>query len=111
MQLTRSRAIDRLRSRPKLTTVALETDAGSMTSSTASDPAAELIHDERRVQVRRALSTLNAAERQVVECGYFDGLSHTQIATKLNQPLGTVKAHMRQGLVKLREFFSRVAAG
>jgi RNA polymerase sigma-70 factor, ECF subfamily len=111
IQLTRSRAIDRLRSRPKLSTIALDTPAGLLPVITENDPSAELVREERQAQVRRALGTLNLAQRQVVECAYFDGLSHTEIAAKLQQPLGTVKAHMRQGLVKLREFFSRSSVG
>jgi RNA polymerase sigma-70 factor (ECF subfamily) len=59
---------------------------------------------ERREQadaVRHALQTLPGEQRQVIELAYFDGLSHSQIAATLSQPVGTVKGRMRLGLLKL----------
>jgi RNA polymerase sigma-70 factor, ECF subfamily len=52
-------------------------------------------------QVRRALGALPEEQRRVIELAYFDGLTHTQIAAKLDQPVGTVKGRMRLGLEKL----------
>lgn len=53
-------------------------------------------------QVRSALSTLPAEQRQVIELAYFGGFSHTEISTMLGLPTGTVKGRMRLGLTKLR---------
>ncbi|NEQ69055.1 MAG: sigma-70 family RNA polymerase sigma factor, partial [Symploca sp. SIO2D2] len=54
-------------------------------------------------RVNEALEQLSAKQRQVLELAYYEGLSHTQIAQRLNLPLGTVKTHCRRGLLKLRE--------
>jgi RNA polymerase sigma-70 factor, ECF subfamily len=64
---------------------------------------------EQAAEVRRALEALPEEQRRVIELAYFDGLTHTQIATKLNQPVGTVKGRMRLGLVKLQAQLADVA--
>ena len=53
-------------------------------------------------EVRSALETLPADQRQVIELAYFGGFSHSQIADMLELPSGTVKGRMRLGLAKLR---------
>jgi RNA polymerase sigma-70 factor (ECF subfamily) len=70
-------------------------------------PARERTEDEveRRSDarlVRRALDELPQDQRQVIELAYFGGFSHSQIATALGVPAGTVKGRMRLGLSKLR---------
>lgn len=62
----------------------------------------EVERREEARQVREALSTLPDDQRQVVELAYFGGFTHTQIATMLSLPAGTVKGRMRLGLTKLR---------
>ncbi len=56
---------------------------------------------EQSALVRRALGELPDEQRRVIELAYFDGLTHTQIAAKLEQPVGTIKGRMRLGLLKL----------
>jgi len=100
--LTRSRAIDRTRSlasRPNVTSD--NTDIGQTT--TALDPLTSLDLDEQRKRVRDALSALDPAQREVLECSFYEGLSHSEIAEKLQKPLGTVKTYIRQGLIRLRD--------
>ncbi len=54
-------------------------------------------------RIRGAMSKLNSNHRSVIEMAYFDGLSQTEIAEKLGQPLGTVKTWVRTALKNLRE--------
>jgi RNA polymerase sigma-70 factor (ECF subfamily) len=61
----------------------------------------EVQQREQAKKVRRALGTLPNEQRAVIELAYFDGLTHTQIATKLGRPVGTIKGRMRLGLLKL----------
>jgi len=53
--------------------------------------------------VRLALSRLPFDQRQAIELAFFGGLTHPEIAETLHQPLGTIKARIRRGLLKLRE--------
>lgn len=53
--------------------------------------------------VRAAFSYLNQKQKQVLELAYFEGLSQSEIAAKLSEPLGTVKSWMRAGLTRMRE--------
>ena len=69
-------------------------------SAAAVEP--ESVIDRART-VRLALSSLNANEKQVLELAYFEGCSHSEIATRLGAPLGTVKSWMRAALGRLRE--------
>ena len=63
--------------------------------------------------VRQAIETLSPPQRQAIELAFFEGLSQSEIAARLNEPLGTVKTRVRLGMQKLREslrpyFFERV---
>lgn len=57
--------------------------------------------DEAR-EVRRALTTLPSDQSRVIELAYFGGFTHSEIATMLGAPIGTVKGRMRLGLEKMR---------
>lgn len=98
--LSRSRAIDRLRqlgARERLATAtALETPAE------ASDAAQDAYRSEQKEIVAAALAQLPEEQRQALLLAYFDGLTQTEIAARLNTPLGTVKTRMRAGMIKLR---------
>lgn len=54
-------------------------------------------------QVRRALKSLPEAQRSVIELAYFEGLTHQEIAARLNEPVGTIHTRARLALQKLRE--------
>jgi RNA polymerase sigma-70 factor (ECF subfamily) len=68
-----------------------------------SDPAGSVDHAERRVHVREALASLSPPQRQAIELAYFEGLSQSEIAERLQEPLGTIKTRVRLGMQKLRE--------
>ena len=68
-------------------------------------PADELIAREQADRVRAALMQLPLDQRRALELAYFDGLSQTEIAAKLQTPLGTVKTRIRTALATLRRSF------
>lgn len=70
------------------------------------DVASAAIETEQRQIISDALSQLPMAQRQAIELAYFGGLSHQEIALKLNRPLGTVKTRVRLGLHKLKSLLS-----
>ena len=101
MNQARSRAIDRLRfdNRRK------RSSSGDMQppSDGAPDPRDVLELQERGESLRAALATLTPHEREAIETTFFAGLTHTEAAARLNQPLGTIKTRIRSGLQKLRD--------
>lgn len=99
----RSRAIDRVRARRRRneTFVAPVSEAIDSGTDPASGDVGERIHDVRTV--RSALDRLPEAQRQVIELAYCAGLTQTEIAERVKQPLGTVKTRIRLGLMRLRE--------
>jgi RNA polymerase sigma-70 factor, ECF subfamily len=56
-------------------------------------------------KVHRALAELPPEQRKSLELAYFEGLSHTEIASRTGDPLGTVKTRIRQALITLRKVF------
>jgi len=57
---------------------------------------------EIRVLVMKALVELPAAQRQAVELSYYEGLSHSEIAERLKEPVGTIKTRIKLGMSKLK---------
>ena len=104
--LTRSRAIDRIRSgaspavqvgiEPSRSPESLESDDDVQYPPEAKEDS------ELRLTIAKAMAELPAAQREALEMAYYHGLSHTEIAAKLNQPLGTVKTRIKLAMMKLR---------
>jgi RNA polymerase sigma-70 factor, ECF subfamily len=108
--LTRSRAIDRLRARSvrgQTATVPLDATVASRTADVGPSPYETQADQELRIAVGNAITGLPAAQQQAIELAYYDGLSHNEIAARLNQPLGTVKTRIKLGMSKLREALRR----
>jgi RNA polymerase sigma-70 factor, ECF subfamily len=101
--VTRSRATDRLRSRGSRLRFLERFRRGIQVTSSKDSPLEVASMNERSRSVKAALATVPAPEREVLELAYFEGLSQSQIAERLNLPLGTVKSRSRQGLQKLRQ--------
>jgi len=104
--LCRSRAIDRLRAKGRrdsgLGLIAQQqSKAVSPAVGRESEAAAEI--QMRRTRIQAALDTLTPEQRGALELAYYGGLSHSEIAAKLGEPLGTIKTRIRQGLLMLRE--------
>ena len=110
LTLTRNRAIDRVRSRKRrseILTQSAPADLGYTDADDAKlDSADNLWVKEKASAVRTAVATLPADQRQALQLAYFGGLTQQQIAEKLAQPLGTVKARIRRALLKLRDVIS-----
>jgi RNA polymerase sigma-70 factor (ECF subfamily) len=100
--IARSRALDRVRSGSYDQRHSEPLDAASHHVAVSGADEAALAAGTQR-HVRRALDSLSPAQREVMELAYYGGLSHSEIALKLGQPLGTVKTRTRLGMIKLRE--------
>ena len=98
--LARSRAIDRLRSQTSHHQRLHKWHL--MMANVSTTPLDMATLTERGEHIRQALTTLSEKERQVIEIAYYEGLSQSEIAQRLNVPLGTVKSRSRQALRKLR---------
>jgi RNA polymerase sigma-70 factor, ECF subfamily len=104
LTIGRRKALDRLRSRKRNREEPMEAMSGfDDLPSGSPSPAAEAEGSELRESVRSALRELPGEQREVLELGYFSGLSQAEIAEKTGQPLGTVKTRMRLAIQKLRE--------
>ena len=104
LTITHHRAIDELRRR-RARGQHDDIDIVLATAEAADgDPAHEAALAETREAVRQALQHLPEAQRRPIELAYFGGLSQAEIATMLDEPLGTIKTRMRLALQKLREF-------
>ncbi len=95
--IARNRAIDSLRKRRP------ETDIADVVVSVDPDMAGDAERARAMEKVRGALGTMPAAQRTALEMAYFEGLTHTEIASKTGEPLGTIKTRIRAGLLALRK--------
>jgi RNA polymerase sigma-70 factor, ECF subfamily len=101
--LTRSRAIDKLRSRASEQKSIVRLQQISIPETERPTLLDSVSLAEEQTLVRASLSKLREQQRQVLEQSYYQGLSQSAISQNLNLPLGTVKTHMRQGLIELRK--------
>lgn len=106
VSIARSRAIDRLRSRKIRSEREQEAvrEISHRISNVHNDGATDtVLGKEQSRAVRQALQELPENQRVALELAYFEGLSQSEIASRLDQPLGTVKTRMQLGMKKLRE--------
>ena len=104
LTMARTRAIDRLRARrSRFEGRTGESAALDDLAAVQPDAASAMLNEEQTRLVRRALGELPLLQRIAIELAYYEGLSHSEIAERLEQPLGTVKTRIRLGLMKLRD--------
>jgi RNA polymerase sigma-70 factor (ECF subfamily) len=103
--LTRNRAIDVVRARGRRTEY--ETASFDAESEPVSTPEHETSDAQRARAVRSALALLSDDQRRTLDLAYFSGLSHSEIAAHLGQPLGTVKTRILQAVRILRAELAR----
>lgn len=103
--LVRNRAIDRIRaSQRRLRLAQAAAPELAFAADSATPSANERLHGaEKASLIHSAIQTLPEDQRHSIQLAYFSGLTHFEIAEKLQAPLGTVKARIRRGLLKLRD--------
>lgn len=102
--LARNRAIDRIRASQRRNRLAEEAGAEQSQATPATGTANEAIYGHEQAKlIASAMVELPAEQRQAIELAYFSGLTQDEISKKLSAPLGTVKARIRRGLLKLRD--------
>jgi RNA polymerase sigma-70 factor (ECF subfamily) len=110
LTMARSRAIDRLRARRARPDAHTAVDTVERPAP-AADPADAIAAERDAERVRLALDALPALQRLALELAYFEGLTQSEIASRLEEPLGTVKTRIRLGLIKLRDALTGSPAG
>jgi RNA polymerase sigma-70 factor, ECF subfamily len=107
LTMTRSRALDLMRFRAvrclREEDLSADLTQRLCASVDQSDPTRPRGAFERDQLVHAAIAELPSDQRRAIELAYFPGLSHTEIAERLGEPLGTVKTRIRLGMLKLRE--------
>jgi RNA polymerase sigma-70 factor, ECF subfamily len=104
LTLARNRALDHLRLKSERQR-RREEQTEEFPQIAAAAPEYEKALDEKRraERVRALIGSLPGAQKKAIELAYFEGLSHSEIAASLNEPLGTVKSWIRNGLIRLKE--------
>jgi RNA polymerase sigma-70 factor, ECF subfamily len=102
--LVRNKAIDRIRASQRRTRLAEEAGLESAIAAEVSETTNETVHGHEKAKlIQAAIVQLPAEQRQAIELAYFSGLTQNEISEKLHEPLGTIKARIRRGLLKLRD--------
>jgi RNA polymerase sigma-70 factor (ECF subfamily) len=103
LSITRNRAIDRLRARQRRARLANELEeAAAADSPPLASPFQSVLSEDETAAVRSAVNGLPDEQRRVIEMAFFGGMTHAEIAEALHEPLGTIKARIRRGMLKLR---------
>jgi len=103
VRVARNRAIDRLRAN----TVRIRAVESAPEPAAVESPETRAAATEQQRAVARALETLPADQRVLIEQAYFLGLTQTELAERFNLPLGTVKTRIRTGMMALRQQLSQ----
>ena len=103
LTLARNRALDQLRLKSERQRRREDQTEELPPVVTIPDFESSLDEQRRAKRVRELMNSLNPQQKRAIELAYFEGLSHSEIANTLKEPLGTVKSWIRNGLLRLRE--------
>lgn len=106
IMIARSRSLDRVRSREIRQGRETGLDAVAEARSLQESAEETALLGQMKQKVRGALNLLSAEQRQAIEMAFFGGLSHSELAEKIGEPLGTVKTRIRLGMMRLRQALS-----
>jgi len=110
VMMARSVAIDRLRQRKtRLEAAGITIENAPEPVSSEASPEEQTVRGQWRERVQSVLSELPSEQREAVVMAFFGGLSHSELAERLGQPLGTVKTRIRSGLLRLRSLLGEPA--
>ncbi len=101
--ITRNRCIDYLRARQRRTRIVAEAAIESAEEPESVGPGANALGEAEQEAVRAAVAGLPPEQHQAISMAFFGGMTHQEIADVLGEPLGTVKARIRRGMLKLKE--------
>ena len=106
--LTRNKAIDRLRSTQRRNRLQDDVQRESETFEQFDDRSSfdAVAAGETNTLVREAIGKLSKDQREAIELAFFSSLTQTEIAERLDEPLGTIKARIRRGMMRLRELLN-----
>lgn len=111
--LVRSRALDLLRrqktQRDESKTIELDSEMSDVLEGDSNDPLHDAMISQEAFLLKQCLGRLETKQRQVISLAYLKDLSHSDLATSLGLPLGTVKTWIRRGLQQLRVCMSNAA--
>ena len=104
MTFIRNKAIDRIRASQRRSRLVENATAEATPLPAAQDTANESVCGREKAElIRTAVTGLPAEQRQAIEMAFFSGLTQNEISERLREPLGTIKARIRRGMLKLRE--------
>jgi RNA polymerase sigma-70 factor, ECF subfamily len=104
MRIARNRSIDRLRARQRRNRVIDDREDVQIAETFVTETTEQVgLAEPELSAIRSAVGTLPVEQRQAIEMAFFRGLTHHEIAAALNEPLGTVKARIRRGMLKLKD--------
>ncbi len=103
LTLARNRALDTLRLKSERQRRREDQTEELPCIAASPDYEKQLDAKRRGDKVRALMASLNPQQKKAIEMAYFEGLSHSEIAAALREPLGTVKSWIRNGLLRLKE--------
>lgn len=101
--ITRNRCIDYLRARQRRTRIVAEATLEAADEPESAVPGAHALGEAEQKAIRAAVAGLPTEQQQAISMAFFGGMTHQEIADVMGEPLGTVKARIRRGMLKLKE--------